>query len=99
MEPVKVLTLVEAAAFLRVHKTTLTERVKAGAVPAAKVGRAWVFIETDLIIYIREQYLCHSSKEKTVSTGGRVSRSPATSGYTAQLGKLLEQRRKKSKTA
>ena len=99
MEPVKVLTLVEAAAFLRVHKTTLTERVKAGAVPAAKVGRAWVFIETDLIIYIREQYLCHSSKETKAISGGRDSRSPVMKGYVGQLEKLLGQRRKKSKTA
>ena len=38
--PLRILNLQEAAALLRVHKTTLCERAKAGLVPAAKVGRA-----------------------------------------------------------
>ena len=41
---------------LRVHKTTLADRAKSGLVPAAKVGRAWTFVEDDLIAYLREQY-------------------------------------------
>lgn len=45
--PLRVLTLVEAAALLRLHKTTLAGRAKSGLVPAAKVGRAWTFIEQE----------------------------------------------------
>lgn len=47
-EPLRILNLVEAAALLRVHKSTLADRAKSGLVPAAKVGRAWTFIEQDL---------------------------------------------------
>ena len=44
----KTLSLQEAAAFLHVHPETLREAARAGRIPGAKVGRAWVFLENDL---------------------------------------------------
>ena len=96
--PLRILNLQEAAALLCVHKTTLSERAKAGLVPAAKVGRAWTFIEQDLVTFLREQYSCHSTKTPAAKSGGSASRSPATNGYENQLVKLLVQRRKESTT-
>lgn len=55
------LTLPEAAKLLRVHKTTLRLRAAAGDVPGAKVGRAWTFIESDLLAHLRSQYQCPST--------------------------------------
>jgi hypothetical protein len=52
----KTLGLKEAAAFVRCHPEELRRRVKAGIVPGAKVGRAWVFLEDDLAAYLRSFY-------------------------------------------
>ena len=38
-----VLTLDEAAAYLRVHPRTLRVKASAGAVPGAKIGKVWRF--------------------------------------------------------
>jgi len=50
------LELKEAARFLRCHPEELRRRAKAGAVPGAKVGRAWVFLKDDLVAYLRSLY-------------------------------------------
>ena len=50
------LTLLEAAAFLKVHPEELRRRAKAGLIPGAKVGRAWVFLQEDLADYLRSLY-------------------------------------------
>jgi hypothetical protein len=52
----KSLGLSEASAFLRIHPEELRKRAKAGQVPGAKVGRAWVFFEDDLAAYLRSLY-------------------------------------------
>ena len=53
---VRTLTLEEAASFLNIHKETLRQKVKAGEIPAAKIGKAYVFIESDLVDVIRSDY-------------------------------------------
>jgi len=50
------LGLQQAATFLRCHPEELRRRAKAGVVPGAKVGRAWVFLEEDLAAYVRSLY-------------------------------------------
>lgn len=57
----RLLNVTEAASFLKLHKTTLMEKARGQLLPAAKVGRTWVFIEDDLISYLREQYKCPST--------------------------------------
>jgi hypothetical protein len=49
-------TLLQAARFLKVHPEELRQRAKAGLIPGAKVGRAWVFLEDDLAAYLRSLY-------------------------------------------
>ena len=91
------LTLQQAAAFLKLHPVTLQTKAKAGEIPGCKIGRRWVFIEVDLIEYIRAQYqrrllqgdgketLCHSTNDKTRPAGGL--RSPSVDEqYNAVLG-------------
>ena len=50
------LTLKEASLFLKVHPEELRQRAKAGLIPGAKVGRAWVFLQDDLASYLRSLY-------------------------------------------
>ena len=50
------LTLQEAARLLKIHPVTLLDKARGGEVPAAKIGKCWVFVDVDLIDYIRSQY-------------------------------------------
>lgn len=52
----KTLNLEEAAAFLHMHPYTVMQKVNAGEIPGAKPGKRWVFIEDDLLQYLRAQY-------------------------------------------
>jgi hypothetical protein len=52
----KTLNLREAAAFLHMHPEEVRTRTKRGIIPGAKIGRCWVFIDTDLAEFIRSQY-------------------------------------------
>jgi excisionase family DNA binding protein len=98
------LTLQEAARLLKIHSVTLQEKARSGEIPGAKIGRGWVFVEIDLLEYIRSQYrrralqgeqaevsLCHSSSATTHRTGGSDS-STTDDAYSTELG--LPTRRK-----
>lgn len=52
----RALNLKEAAVFLKLHPTTLRQRAAVGRIPAARIGRRWVFLEEDLAAYVRKQY-------------------------------------------
>jgi hypothetical protein len=52
----KTLNLVQAAALLHMHRVTLLIKAQSGAIPAAKPGKCWVFIEQDLQDYLRGLY-------------------------------------------
>lgn len=52
----KTLNLNQAAELLRIHPITLQRCAASGEIPGAKVGRAWVFVDADLIEYIRSKY-------------------------------------------
>ena len=49
-------TLVEAAAYLHLHRITLLRKVHSGIVPAAKPGKCWVFLRVDLDAFLRSLY-------------------------------------------
>lgn len=53
----RVLTLEQAATFLHLHPVTLQRKAQRGEIPAAKLGRRWIFLEIDLMACIRAQYL------------------------------------------
>lgn len=46
----------QAAAFLNMHPVTLLQKVHAGIIPAAKPAKSWVFIQQDLLDYLRGLY-------------------------------------------
>ena len=98
----KTLDLQQAATFLHMNPETLRERAKAGLVPAAKPGKCWVFVEDDLVAYLRSLYAdsrqavqvsdqqetltWHCTDVTRVKSGGPVSLPPMDSEY----AKLLE---------
>ncbi|MCB1753517.1 MAG: helix-turn-helix domain-containing protein [Gammaproteobacteria bacterium] len=47
--------LEQAACFLHINKCTARELAASGRLPGAKIGRAWVFLEQDLIDWLRDQ--------------------------------------------
>jgi excisionase family DNA binding protein len=44
----ELLTLAEAAAYLRVHRRTMTRLLRQGVVPGVKIGRQWRVRKADL---------------------------------------------------
>jgi len=68
------LDLIQAAEFLRVSRETMLELADAGELFGAKIGRAWVFLESDLVDYLVAQ----SRQQTTARRDRRLS--PATSG-------------------
>ncbi len=52
----KIFDLQEAAALLRMNPETLRRKAKAGIIHGAKPGKCWIFLEKDLVDYVRSQY-------------------------------------------
>jgi excisionase family DNA binding protein len=52
----RVLSLNEAAAFLKVHPNTMRTLVQRGVIPGGKVGRCWRFLQADLVALLRCGY-------------------------------------------
>lgn len=51
----KTLDITECAQYLKISKKTAFELALAGELPGAKVGRSWVFLEDELVLYIRSK--------------------------------------------
>lgn len=49
----KTLDIDECAEFLKVNNTTVFEMAGTGELPGARIGRGWVFLEDDLVEYVR----------------------------------------------
>lgn len=45
----------ECGEFLKVDRTTVLKLAGDGILPGAKIGRSWVFLEDELIEYVRKQ--------------------------------------------
>ncbi|MDI1351593.1 MAG: helix-turn-helix domain-containing protein [bacterium] len=53
----------EAARFLGAHTETIRRLAFRGEIPGVKIGRKWIFIEQDLVMYIRNKYsICDASQ-------------------------------------
>jgi excisionase family DNA binding protein len=102
----KTLDLSEAASLLKLHPQTVLQRARLGGIPSAKPGKCWVFIEEDLIAWLRSQYnrpqqdigqggkvVC-SLKEKIVSTGGIALPHPMAQQYANLLKLPIKEKQK-----
>ena len=106
------LDIEQAAKLLKISTGALSHKARAGVIKAAKPGKRWVFIEEDLIDYIRSLYRtprqtplmggdighaqCHSTNE--VKLGGFASPLQREKEYVALLELKTKNKRKNSKT-
>lgn len=104
------LDLKQAADFLKMHPEEVRRRARAGQLPGAKAGKRWVFIDEDLVAYLRSLYAsprqalrvtlrkevetCHSASEALC--GGLASPHRAASELDALLARKTKSRRKSS---
>ena len=51
----KTLDLTECAEFLKIERTHALNLAGTGVLPGAKIGRSWVFLEEDLVDYLRTE--------------------------------------------
>ena len=99
----KTLNLIEASAFLKMHAEEVRQRAKAGKLPGAKLGKRWVFLEDDLVEYLRSFYRApvmemksSIEKDKIWHCSGGATRGGLTSqrGQESVLDALLKQETK-----
>jgi excisionase family DNA binding protein len=86
------LDLKGAAVVLHLHPETVRELAQAGTIPAAKIGRAWVFVKEDLIEFIRRSY--PKCKMKTASTSEVALGGLESTGTVRRLDDLLGRKTK-----
>ena len=106
------LDLHEAAHFLRMSPAVLRLHARQGRVKAAKPGKRWVFLATDLAAYLGELYahrrqapLSGSNPEESVwgytnavVSGGSISPCRMEDDYAALLGLTTERSRRSTTT-
>lgn len=76
-KPVGTFDLEQAACFLNVSPSTAQEMAASGELPGAKIGRAWVFLEEDLVDWLREQI--KFQREQRQSKNYNLSKPPSSS--------------------
>lgn len=107
----RTLDLVAAAGFLLLHPEVLRKRASAGLVPGAKVGKRWVFVEDDLVNFLRSQYAWNRQALQVTSRkespchfisaeipGGSSARTQTGDEYKNLLGLATKPSRKNSST-
>jgi excisionase family DNA binding protein len=102
----KTLDLSGAANLLKLHPQTILQKARSGDIPAAKPGKCWVFIENDLVDWLRSKYhspqqdvgqggtkVC-SLKEKTANTGGIALQHQTAQQYASLLKLTTREKRR-----
>jgi excisionase family DNA binding protein len=89
------LDLPAAAAFLNLHPSTLQARAKAGKIPGCKPGRAWVFLRSDLIAYLKGLQCPSTASEPS----GTLTSRQAEAALDALLGPQTGGRRRSTTTS
>lgn len=95
----RTLDLTEAAAFVHLHPHTLEAKARAGEVPGAKPGKCWVFIDDDLVQWLRGMYrgaTCHST---SVEASGGAHGSSTASAFEKRLPPTTGKPRRNTTTA
>ena len=83
----KTYDLIECADLLKVDRNTVLKIAGTGELPGAKIGRAWVFLEDDVLAFLRkkvhEQSLARVQGMHEPETDERVARAISRQ-FTAQ---------------
>ena len=95
------LNLIGASAFLNIHPNTMRSLAMRGAIPCAKVGRCWRFIEEALLEWMRAQYSQDQRSQRdrsetlidSAGAGAAIAAAPAPRAWAeAALDALLEKK-------
>ena len=90
-----------AAKLLHCHPETLRIKAASNEVPGVKIGREWVFVDVDLIEYLRSQYgkdkECRSTSRKAAKRTTSLSQSTVNE-YEEALGLPTRRRLSESTT-
>lgn len=65
------MSMTEAARMLKVHENRVAKLIHEGALPAAKVGRAWVLLERDVLAFVELQIAQQTAQRLGVPTTRR----------------------------
>ena len=60
----RTMDLTECAAFLKIERTHALKLAGEGVLPGAKIGRAWVFLEEDLVAYLKAEVKQQQEKRR-----------------------------------
>ena len=69
---------ISASEILNVHPNTVEKLIKKGAIPAAKVGRAWVMMTRDVLNYAEQQIMAQTSARLGLAQTSRRTRKSAS---------------------
>lgn len=61
----RTLDVIECAEFLKVCRETVLRLAQAGEIYGARIGHAWVFLEDDLVDYLRRESRRQTSERQT----------------------------------
>lgn len=90
----KTLDIDECADFLKINRTAASEMAVAGDLPGARVGSAWVFLEEDLVDYLRTLIRVQRRDRQAASLGtGRDKGNEPGDGISAAVPSVLQSRR------
>jgi len=99
---VKTLDMIGAAAFLHIHTTTLQRLASSGAIPCAKPGKCWVFIDDDLAAWLRSKSKAEIAKveswDSSTEAASITSRSSVTDEELSALLAPETKRRRRNST-
>ena len=79
-----------AAGFLHMNPEVVRRKVVGGEIPAAKTGKGWVFVNVDLVAYIRSRY---PDKRQTPQGSENEEESKCHSENAAASGTSISSRR------
>lgn len=83
--PVKSTTVdIEGAAqLMNIHARTAEKMIARGILPAARIGRAYVLMERDVLAYIEEQITSQTAKKREKGARQRRGRAAVADGMEA----------------
>ncbi|MBI1284990.1 MAG: helix-turn-helix domain-containing protein [Thiobacillus sp.] len=90
----KTLDIDECADFLKISRTGASEMAVAGDLPGARIGSAWVFLEEDLVDYLRTLIRVQRRDRQAALLGTRQDKgSEPGDGVSVGVPSVLQSRR------
>lgn len=79
----------QCANFLHIHENTLIEKISTGEIPAAKIGRGWVFLKSDIVDYLRKQIRTSTAERKVRNDVGKTVEAAENRGVETITPRLI----------